>query len=125
MLHVEVEHNDVALKVVRHLDDILERGRDRPSHGLLELFGRDFLFAIGFGDLSFSEGRVFTVERFDGGCISVPFFGFLPLSMSFGHHHGAVQTELIVWVVNGNDATMLPFLASHMLERTGLDMMNV
>jgi len=61
------------------------------------------------------------VKRFDRRGIFVPFFGFLPLFVSFGHDYGAVHTELIVGVVNGNDAATLSFLLSHMSERTGFD----
>ena len=61
------------------------------------------------------------MESFDGRDILLSLLGFLPFFVGFGYDHRTVHTELIDWIVDGNDASTFSFLLSHVLKRVGFD----
>ena len=126
MLHIKIEDDDVALKVMCNFDDVVKRCRSHPLDTLTEGLCSEFLFQVDLGCLlDFSERNVFAVESFESGGIFLSFFGFLQLFVGFGHNHGTVHAKLIVRGVDGNDAPTFPFLASHMPQRIGFDVVKI
>ena len=61
------------------------------------------------------------MERFDCRAIFLSLLGFLPFLVCLGYDHRTVHAELIVRIVNGNDAPTFSLLLGYVLERAGFD----
>jgi len=125
VLIVEVEHDDVALQMMRKLYHIVQGTRCRALDGCLQHL-RTFLLApvLARGGALLLHGVVVLLQIFDHSCWStrhsvfhrgiVIFLGFLPLLVGFSDRDSPIKAELVVRVVNPDNTT---FLAKRVLAK--------